>query len=171
MAVAHSYADMYRQCLSIAKEKEIGTEEIPSYAWFTLQFWPTNRSASKLLHHAGRFKVRRMVQARLLRKSNPDSHYAKAVYKALKKRAIKNRENHAFVSTDAKCKVSVGEPDYPVAAVSRGKRVIVGVNQVLKVADHDFTKISIIPDAYLLHDIPEDDSDESIQTKKSTQAN
>ena len=113
-----------------------------------------------------------MVQARLLRKSNPDSHYAKAVHKALKRRAIKNRENLTFISTDAKCKVSIGEPDYPVAAVSKRRRVIVAVNQVMKVAMITTLPRYIIPDAYLLH-VPEDDSDElkSIQTNNSTQAN
>ena len=66
IAVANSHADMCRQCIRIAKEKHI--DEIPRYAWFLLQFWPTSRSVSKLFHYTGRFKVRHMVQARLLRK-------------------------------------------------------------------------------------------------------
>ena len=52
-----------------------------------------------------------------------------------------------MISSDAKCKVSVGEPGTPIASVSRGKRVIVGVNQTLQVSDHDYSKISLIPDA------------------------
>ena len=56
---------------------------------------------------------------------NHDAHYANAVYKFLKQRAIKNRNNVAFFSTSAKCKVSVGEPGFLVAAVVRGKKVVV----------------------------------------------
>ena len=124
--------------------------EIPSYVWFLMQFWPTTQSALKILHHTGRFKVCRMVQARLLRKNNPDTHYAKPVQKFLKQRAIKNRNNVAFFSANAKCKVSVGETGFPVAAVARGKKVVVDVNETFRVADHDFSKLSFIQDAYLL---------------------
>ena len=33
----------------------------------------------------------------------------------------------------------VGGPNYPVAAVKRGKHVIAGLNQRMTVGDHDFT--------------------------------
>ena len=42
-----------------------------------------------------------------------------------------------------------------MAAVSQGKKVLVGVNETAMVADHDFSKISIIPDAVLIQDVPE----------------
>ena len=153
MAFALSYADLYRTCIKLAQEKNIDT--IPSYAWFLLQFWPTHRSASRLLHYTGRFRVRRIVQARILRKANPDAHYARTVYKFLKERAIKHRLNTVFFNGDAKCKISVGEPGFPLAAVARGKKVIIGSNQKFEVADHDFSKLLIIPDAVLVHYIPE----------------
>ena len=51
---------------------------------------------------------------------------------------------------DAKCKVPIGEPVYPIAVVTRGKKVIAGLNEKLLVTDHDFSKLSIITDAYLL---------------------
>ena len=70
-----------------------------------------------------------------------------------------------MVSADAKCKVSVGEPGYPIAAVSRGKQVIVGVNETFKVDDHDYSKISLIPDAILIHSIPEN-FDMTVETNK-----
>ena len=116
-------------------------------------------SASNMLHYARRFKIRRMVQARLFRKSNPDAHYANSIYKFLKECAIKNCQNIAFFSADTKCKVPVGEPGYPIATVTRGKKVIVGNNEKFHVADHDFTKLLLIPDAYLLHEIPESRDD------------
>ena len=34
-------------------------------------------------------------------------------------------------------KISIGEPGFPLAA-ARGKRVVVGENEVYKVADHDY---------------------------------
>ena len=64
-----------------------------------------------------------------------------------------------MISSDAKCKVSVGEPGTPIASVSRGKRVIVGVNQTLQVSDHDYSKISLIPDATFIQPIPQEDDD------------
>ena len=49
VAMANSYADLYRQCVDIAKKskKEIS---IPSYAWFLLQFRPASKTASNILH-------------------------------------------------------------------------------------------------------------------------
>lgn len=51
--------------------------------------------------------------------------------------------------------MKVGEPDYPVAAVERGKAVIVGLNEKMVVADHDFTKFSLTPSVNFIIDIPE----------------
>ena len=105
-----------------------------------------------------------MVQVRLLRKNNPDAHYANAVYKFLKQRAVKNRNNVPFFSADAK--VSVSKPGFPIAAVAQGKKVVVGVNETFKVGDHDFS-ISFILDAYLLHEIP--DQETEISTLESNE--
>ena len=55
---------------------------------------------------------------------------------------------------DDKHRCKVGEPGYPVAAVERGRQVIVSKNNVFKVADHDFTKCEIIPSVTMLCDIP-----------------
>ena len=138
MALAGSYADLYRQCVKIAHKSNINA--IPTYAWFLLQFWPSSASASKLLHYTGRFKVKRMVQARILRKHNVDLHYNNAIFSFLKKRAKRYVESTTFVTADAKCKVSVGEPGFPIAAVARGKKVIVGENEVVAVGDHDLSR-------------------------------
>ena len=46
-----------------------------------------------------------------------------------------------------------------MAAVARGKQVIVGENETFQVADHDFSKLSIIPDGILVHKIPENDEE------------
>ena len=112
-----------------------------------------------MLHYMRRFKVKRMIQARLFRKNNPDAHYCNAIYNFMKQRAMKHRTNSTFFSADAKCKVSVGEPDFPLASVSQGKEVVVGVNESFRVADHDFSKVSLIPDAIFVQDIPESQDD------------
>lgn len=41
----------------------------------------------------------------------------------MKEMAVKYREHVHFISQDDKCKVDVGEPGCPVAAVDRGKKV------------------------------------------------
>ena len=101
-----------------------------------------------------------MVQSRILRKHNPDSHYANAIYSFLCKRAIQLADITTFASIDAKCKIPIGDPGFPIAAVSRGKQVIVGCNQSFQVGDHDFSKLSFIPDGILIHDIPNEDKGE-----------
>ena len=78
MALAASSADLYRKCVNIAQQNNINT--VPTYAWFLLQFWPPSSSVSKLMHYTGRFKVKRIVQARILRKHNVDLHYNNAIF-------------------------------------------------------------------------------------------
>lgn len=56
---------------------------------------------------------------------------------------------------DDKHHCKVGEPGHPVAAVERGKRVVVGADQVFAVSDYEFTKFSIVPSVTMLIDIPE----------------
>ena len=103
-----------------------------------------------------------MVQAKLFHNSNPNSHYATVVFKFMKIQAVQNRHNVAFFSADAKCKVPAVEPDFPLASVTCGKRAILGSNKTFMVRDHDFTKLLLIHDAYLLHELAQpDDSEES----------
>ena len=55
-----------------------------------------------------------MIQARPFRKINPDIDYCNAIYSFMKQRAINHRTDSTFFSADAKFKVSVGEPDFPL---------------------------------------------------------
>lgn len=64
--------------------------------------------------------------------------------------AIQNRELVTLVSMDDKHKIKVGEPSYPLAAAERGKQVIVGINQVMAVGDHDFSKCTLTPSVNLM---------------------
>ena len=50
----------------------------------------------------------------------------------------------------------LGEPGLPVAAVERGKQVVVSTSgKKFAVADHDFTKFAIIPSATVVCDNPD----------------
>ena len=60
MAVATSYASLYRDCRGKAIKQNI---QVSHYTWFLLQFWPYSRTVSLLLHYTSPFKVKCMVQA------------------------------------------------------------------------------------------------------------
>jgi hypothetical protein len=73
----------------------------------------------------------------------------------LKEFAVVFREHVNLVCLDDKHNIKVGEPGFPVAAVDRGKEVIVGANSSFQVGDHDFTKAKITPSVTLVCDVPE----------------
>lgn len=61
----------------------------------------------------------------------------------------------SFICMDDKHHCKVGEPGQPIAAVERRKGVIVGEDKKFAVADHDFTRFSIIPSVTMMLDIPD----------------
>ncbi|XP_071953699.1 uncharacterized protein [Antedon mediterranea] len=96
-----------------------------------------------------------MIQQRQLRKEHQDTHYASAIFRYQKEMAVKLREHSEMLCVDDKHKIKVGEPGHPVAAVERGKKVLIGLNQSFEVSDHDFTKQTLTPSVALRLDIPE----------------
>ena len=76
-------------------------------------------------------------------------------YRYLCEYAIKYRNVATLVSLDDKHQVKCGKPGYPVAAVDQGKQVIVQTNKRFKVADHDFTKVTLIPSVQMFIEVPE----------------
>ena len=54
-----------------------------------------------------------------------------------------------------KYEILVEEPVFPVAALPHGRRVLVGKNEVFKVADHDFSNLSLILTIILISHISE----------------
>jgi hypothetical protein len=95
-----------------------------------------------------------MVQARQLRYDHEDLHYASALFRYQKEMAILLKMNSWLIFMDDKHRCKIGEPGYPVAAVERGKQVIVSKNKIFKVADNDFTKCGIISSVTILCNIP-----------------
>ena len=82
-----------------------------------------------------------MLQQRMVRKSHDDDHYTNALFKYAREYAINIRDICCFICTDDKHKIDVGEPSFPLAAVPRGKRVLVAGNEAFQVGDHDFSTI------------------------------
>ena len=81
------------------------------------------------------------VQPCILHRNNPDECYVNAILKFLKERSQNSKKLLFFLW--AKSEVPIGEPDFPVAAVSRGKKIILVANETVMVADHDSSKILI----------------------------
>lgn len=77
------------------------------------------------MRYTGQFDVKFMVQSRQINAEHPDAHYCAAMFRYLREFAIMYREYATFVSQDDKHNLKVGEPNFPVAAVERGKQVLV----------------------------------------------
>lgn len=137
----------------VAKKCPEGTPT-PSEAWLRYQFWPKDPSKRSASQYTGRLKVKHMVQARQLRKFHDDAHYASALYRYLRSFSVKYSSVCTFASLDDKHHCKVGEPNHPVAAVERGKSVLVSLKKSFFVSDHDFTRFSLIPSVVLVVDIP-----------------
>jgi hypothetical protein len=60
-----------------------------------------------------------------------------------------------FIFLDDKHHCKVGKPGFPVAAVERGKKVVVSKDTTFSVADHNFTKTGIVPSVTMICKIPE----------------
>ena len=55
---------------------------------------------------------------------------AGAVYKYTKEYAVSIRDLASFVCTDNKHKILVGEPGFPIAALPRGRRLLIMTSQI-----------------------------------------
>ncbi|CAB5374251.1 unnamed protein product [Rhizophagus irregularis] len=127
---------------------------IPSKQWLRMQFSPNNETVKVSEYYTGKLDIKYMVQARQLRIDHPDLHYASALFRYEKEMSIKYKEYSNLVFLDDKHRCKVGEPNYPVAAVDRGKSVIVANGMTFAVADHDFTKCGLIPSVIMQAEIP-----------------
>ena len=132
---------------------------IPSLEWIRLQFWPPSPQSKQASHYTGRLDVKFAIQRRQWRQEHDDTHYAAAIFRYEREFAIKFRDYCGFACLDDKHRIKVGDPGSPLAAVERGRRVLVQRNTSFEVSDHDFSKFGIIPSVTLLVDIPMDISD------------
>ena len=130
-------------------------EPVPSEQWVRLQFCPKNPRSKTASQYKSQFNVKMMVQKRQFRHDHVDAHYCAALFRYMREFAILFRNLSMFVSLDDKHRIKVGEPNYPVAAAERGRRVLVAENKTFEVGDHDFTRFSIIPSVSFVITIPE----------------
>jgi hypothetical protein len=152
LAKALSARDLLEQ---VAKRCPEGIA-VPSKQWLRLQFWSKNPSLKSSLQYTGKLEVKFMVQACQLRKHHEDAHYCSALFRYLREMCIKFRDHCQLVCMDDKHKWKVGEPGLPVEAIERGKQVCVSTNgKKFAVADHDFTKSTVIQSVTLLCDTPD----------------
>ena len=67
--------------------REKGSGTVHQKQWFSIAvFGRAHVQHQKMVQYTGRFKVRRMVQSRILRKNNPDAHYTNAIQRFIIKR-------------------------------------------------------------------------------------
>ena len=85
-----------------------------------------------------------------LRHYHVDEDYGTAVFRYVKELAVKRHDICSVVFQDDKHS-KIGEPGYPVAAIDRGKSVLVGRDVPFAVANHDF---KLVPSVALVCDIP-----------------
>ena len=142
MAVAISARDIYEECKISYLSKELPQSEIPSFSWFKFQFWLKDLTTHSALNYTGCFPVKYMLQQRMVRKSHDDDHFTNALFKYAREYAINIRDICCFICTDDKHKIDVGEPNFPLAPVPRGKRVLVACHEAFQLGDHDFSTIS-----------------------------
>ncbi|CAB4419469.1 unnamed protein product [Rhizophagus irregularis] len=98
---------------------------ISSAQWLQLQFWPKNPDRLSSLQFTGLLPLKFMVQTRQLRASHPDIHYASALFRYEKEFSVKFRKITNLVFLDDKHRCKVGESGFSVAAVERGKKVVI----------------------------------------------
>ena len=78
--------------------------------------------------------MKHIVQKRMFRKAHPDEHYYAALFRYQCELAVKYRELSTFICINDKHRIKIGEPGYPVAAVERGRQVIVSQTETFVVA-------------------------------------
>ena len=93
-----------------------------------------------------------MVQQRNVCEYTPDDHYCAVLYKYSRQLAIMFKEYMAFTGTSDKCKIKIGELNFPAVA-TQGRQVLVAQGRFLQATDHDHTSRTLIPTVLLRHEI------------------
>lgn len=130
---------------------------IPSTEWLRLQFWPSNQTTNRALHHTGRFQVRFAIQHRQLRQEHIDSKFAQWQYQLMKHFVILNRDNCSLFCLDDKAIVPIGNPGIPISTGVRGHNSSITSTEghQLLALDHDFHLCGIVPSLALEVEIPD----------------
>ena len=143
MAIAISAHDLYDKCKNTYLKKQLPENEIPSFSWFKFQFWPKDSTTHLALNCMGCFPVKYMLQQRMIRKAHDDDHYTNAIFKYAREYAVSIRDICSLVCTDDKHKISMGEPNFLLAALPRGRRVLAAnrVSRIRNLGTHFFVHL------------------------------
>jgi len=147
MSICNFVSEVTRLCLE-------GTP-IPSEKWVYLQFWLRDPKKLSALHHTGRFRLKFMIQAHQFQQVHVDAHYASALFLYQRQFAARYQKYCSYVFMDDKHHCKVGESSNPMAAVDRGKQVIILLDHKFVVVDQDHTKRSIVPSVAMVCNIPQ----------------
>ena len=90
------------------------------------------------LNYTGCFSVKYMVLQRMIRKTYADDYYTNVISKYAHEDTGNIMDICSFICMDDKHRISMGEPNFPLAAVPRGRRVLVVNNESFRVGGHDF---------------------------------
>ncbi len=98
------------------------------------------------------------VQSQLLWKNSDNAHYCATLFWYLREFCIQYYQWTCLISADDKHKISIGE-DVTVSISVRNRHSMVTQDSILAAADHDFTKLSLIPSVTFFISIPNDISE------------
>ena len=154
LPVAISIPDLKEKVIEKIPVESRNTTPVPSDECIWLQFLPMNKHAQSSMKFTKRFNIRFKVQRCPLRLNHEDSHYTAALLQYLKHFCVQYRDHTLLLSCDDKHNIKVGEPQYAVAALYRGRRVLGREGIPIVALDHDFTKAKITPSVSLVIDIP-----------------
>jgi hypothetical protein len=138
---------------------------VPSEELLRLQLYPNNATTKASEKMTGRFKFKRGIQLRTLRKSHPDQHFVNALTRYIKEWTIDcklysgiGRSKVAFVGQDDKAKIPVGDSIAVSTNVRAKNCAIISTEKDEdrnKAADHDWSTGSITPSVTLFSNIPD----------------
>ena len=94
------------------------------------------------------------VEQRMIRKTHDEKYYVNTIFKYACEYTVNIKDICLFIYMDEKHKISMGKPNFPLAAVPHGRRVLVVNNESFQVGDHYFLTISLILTVILVNNIP-----------------
>ena len=158
MAGAISAPDLYKKCKEAAIASGFGENEIPACRHSSFNFG--HKILSHILPWISWVKWKSGTWSNSITFGNLTmTTLLFSNLRILAWTVVTHKDHAAFVSTDDKNKIKIGDPKCPITAATRGKRVIVATNQLLQTADHGFPIISVMSTVVLLHHIPADVED------------
>ncbi|CAG8766718.1 7123_t:CDS:2, partial [Gigaspora margarita] len=116
-----------------------------------LQFCHSNATTTRAMYYTGQFNIKCKVQGWLLQKSNKDAHYCATLFWYLQEFCIQYPQLACLISADDKHKILI-EEDIAISIGVQNRCLIVLQESTLATADHDFSKLFLIPSVFVLYE-------------------